>query len=82
MYNNGDHLRNVQPGDVVERLLCGTLPVQLEVTEVTPERIACGAWEFSRQNGAEIDEALGWTDEVTGSYIRPVTDDVAHQQSV
>ena len=26
-------------------------------------------WEFSRRNGAEIDEELGWGETVTGSFI-------------
>jgi hypothetical protein len=79
MYNNADKLQNIRPGDSVERLLCGMLPMQLVVTAVTQDRIICGAWEFSRTSGAEIDEELGWTDTETGSYIRPVTDDVVQQ---
>ena len=79
MYNNGDRLRNIRSGDTVERMLCGMLPMQLLVTEVTEDRIVCGAWEFSRANGAELDEALGWTGDESGSYIRPLTDDVAQQ---
>ena len=71
MYNNGDGLQNVQPGDVVERVLCGMLPMQLTATAVTPERVVCGSWEFIATSGTEMDEDLGWTDEETRIYIRP-----------
>lgn len=71
-YNAADKLQNIQPGDAVERLLYGMLPMPLVVTAVTEDRITCGSWEFSRCSGAEIDEELGWTDEETGSVIRPL----------
>ena len=76
MYNNGDRLRNIQPGDTVERMLCGMLPMLLHVTDVTEDRIVCDTWEFSRVNGAELDEVLGWTGTDSGSFIRPLTADV------
>ena len=79
MYNNADRLQNVRPGDTVERMLCGMLPMQLRVTQVTEDRVICGDWEFSRVNGAEIDDELGWTGGESGSFIRPLTDDVAQQ---
>lgn len=63
-------LSTVQVGDTVVRMLAGSLPMQLVVTEVTPERIKCGDWEFSRRNGAEIDDFLGWNESRTGSYLR------------
>ena len=74
MHNNGDRLRNIRAGDMVERLLCGMLPMQLRVSQVTNDRIICGAWEFSRANGAELDEDLGWTGGESGSVIRPLAD--------
>lgn len=51
---------NIKTGDWVTRMVCGTLPMQLRVTEVTPMKIVCGAWEFDRGTGAEIDDELGW----------------------
>jgi hypothetical protein len=35
-------------------------PMRLKVTQLTAARILCGAWEFDRRTGAEIDEYLGW----------------------
>lgn len=52
--------KTAKPGDWVTRMLCGELPMKLRVTDVTPDKIVCGAWEFDRLNGAEIDEELGW----------------------
>jgi hypothetical protein len=77
MYNNGDRLRNIRTGDTVERVLCGMLPMQLKVSQVTKHRIICGTLEFSRANGAELDEDLGWTGGESGSYIRPRVDSTA-----
>lgn len=48
-------------GDVVDRMIAGKYVMQLEVTEITNNRVVCGAWEFSRFNGAEIDEELEWS---------------------
>jgi hypothetical protein len=61
-------LSNIKVGDTVIRYL-GGIPMPLKVTSITEERIVCGAWEFSRRNGAELDEDLGWTEQQTGSYI-------------
>lgn len=60
----------LKPGDAVVRLLAGTVRQDLKVTEVTDERIICGAWEFDIRNGAEIDEYLGWDYRQTGSILR------------
>jgi len=49
-------------------------PMRLKVTQLTADRITCGAWEFDRQTGAEIDEDLGWgPGGVTGSFLEPET---------
>ena len=61
----------IKPGDTVTRLLAGIIPMPMTVTAVTPDRIICGAWSFSRANGAEIDEELGWDDFASGSYFSP-----------
>jgi hypothetical protein len=53
------NLRDIQPGDEVVRWLCGTIPQDLKVTEVTEDKIICGPWEFDRTFGAEIDDDIG-----------------------
>lgn len=63
-------LASLKPGDLVSRHLAGTLAMDLTVTRVSPDLIHCGDWTFSRLNGAEIDEDLGWDANHTGSYIR------------
>ena len=50
-----------KPGDWVVRMIgAEQLKMSLRVTDVTKDRIVCGAWEFDRSNGAEVDEQLGW----------------------
>jgi hypothetical protein len=63
----------VKAGDVVVRMLAGTLPVKLHVSKVTDQVITCSDWEFDRETGAEIDEFLGWGPPplMTGSYLDP-----------
>ena len=58
-------------GDMVVRMLAGTLPMKLHVSRVTDQIITCGDWEFDRETGAEIDELLGWGPPplMTGSYL-------------
>ena len=46
-------------GDVVTRMLCGTIPMKLKVSEITEDRIICGAWEFDKTTGVEIDDMIG-----------------------
>jgi hypothetical protein len=46
-------------GDVVARMLAGTLPMKLQVSDITDQIITCSAWQFDRATGAEIDEELG-----------------------
>lgn len=47
------------------------IEMKLRVTDVTEDRIICGAWEFDRATGAEIDDDLGWgpPPKMTGSYL-------------
>jgi hypothetical protein len=61
---------HIEVGDVVTRLLAGSIPMRLQVTELTEDHIICGWWTFSRKNGAEIDEDLGWTELQTGSFLK------------
>jgi hypothetical protein len=63
-------LSDIQTGDIVIRDL-GGVKMTLRVTNVTSTQIHCGAWLFSRRNGAEIDPDLGWDEAQTGSFIRP-----------
>jgi hypothetical protein len=60
-------------GDFVLRWFVGIpKPMRLKVTQLTADRIICGAWEFDRRTGAEIDEDLGWGPAgVTGSFLEP-----------
>lgn len=48
---------SVKVGDLVDRYFCGA-KIGLRVTEVTEERIVCGAWEFDPKNGCEIDDFI------------------------
>jgi len=66
-------LAEIAVGDFVLRWFGGLpKPMPLKVTQLTADRIICGAWEFDRQTGAEIDEDLGWgPDRITGSFIEP-----------
>ena len=68
---NDNKLQEVQVGDTVTRMLAGAVPMPLKVTGVTEDRIYCGPWEFSRRNGAEIDEEMDWDEQHSGSFIKP-----------
>lgn len=59
----------IQVGDTVTRMLAGAIEMKLRVTAITDDRIKCGAWEFDRTTGLEIDEDLGWDKNASGSYI-------------
>lgn len=52
----------VKPGDKVTRMLAGTIPMELNVTEVTETEILCGhrdeGYKFDRKTGVEIDEDI------------------------
>lgn len=68
--------RNIKPGDVVTRMLAGTVEMPLRVTEVTDDLILCGpkgeGWAFDRDVGWEEDPDLGWGRKFkgTGSYLK------------
>lgn len=49
---------HIKVGDIVTRMLAGTIPMELKVTEVTDTLIACGPWEFDRITGHEIDDMI------------------------
>lgn len=63
----------IKIGDLVTRMLAGSVPMQLRVTEIDEDFIYCGppdvGWKFSRRNGAEIDEEIGWDEQHTGSVL-------------
>lgn len=68
---NFDHVR---AGDIVTRMLAGTIPMNLRVAKVDDTLIYCGgesAWTFDRKTGIEVDHDLGWGPQygVTGSYL-------------
>jgi hypothetical protein len=65
--------RLLRQGDEVTRMLSGVIPMRLRVTEVTEDHIVCGEWKFDRNTGAEIDEELGWTATLSGSFLVPPT---------
>lgn len=48
----------IKPGDTITRMLAGVIPMDLNVTEITEDRIVCGPWAFDRKTGWEIDEEL------------------------
>lgn len=64
-------LRDLLPGMTATRMLSGTIPVKIIVSEVTDtEILTVGGWKFCRSTGAEIDEDLGWgPDTYTGSFL-------------
>lgn len=68
---------HIKEGDVVTRMLAGTIPMELVVGHVDETMIYIGkpgegGWKFRRDNGAEVDEDLGWDGiNLTGSYIKP-----------
>lgn len=63
-------LSDIQVGDAVVRIL-GGVEMRLLVTKITADEIQCGAWVFSRKNGAELDPDLGWNETHSGSFIQP-----------
>jgi hypothetical protein len=66
---NFEKLLTIKPGDVVTRLLGGQVPMNVNVTAVTDDKIICGTWVFDRETGMEIDEQLGWTKTHSGSCL-------------
>jgi hypothetical protein len=75
---------HVKVGDVGTRMLAGTVPMQLEVTEVDEKLIHCGEWMFDRLSGVEHDPELGWGVEfgVSGSYLVPEDPRDEHRELV
>lgn len=67
----------IEVGQTVTRMLAGSVPMELKVTQVTETTIVCGAWVFDKRTGAEIDDDLGWgpAPKMTGSYIKLAKDD-------
>ena len=65
-------LHGLRVGDPVTRWLGATIPLELTVTAITSDLIRCGAWDFDRMTGGEVDLDLGWDGRsgVTGSHIR------------
>ena len=65
--------KNLKVGDVVTRMLGGTIPMRLSVSAITDRIITCSDWQFDKASGAEIDEELGWgpLPLMTGSYLDP-----------
>lgn len=65
---------HIKAGDKVTRMLGGKIPMEMRVTEVDDAFIYIGprpdGWKFRRDNGAEVDEVLGWDGiHITGSYL-------------
>lgn len=61
---------DVKVGDIVTRMLAGSIPMQLKVTAISKEFIYCGPWVFNRANGGEVDLELEWDGvKTTGSYL-------------
>jgi hypothetical protein len=67
-------LADIRPGDIITRMLAGTIPMQLRVTKVHEELIFCGSWTFNQATGVEEDAELGWGQSfgITGSFITKV----------
>lgn len=59
----------IKVGDSVTRMIAGSVPMVLKVTEVD-DFIHCGPWKFSKETGAEIDDEIGWDESTTGSYLK------------
>jgi len=60
-------LNELKVGDEVIRNMGGIL-MNLKITKITIDKIICGAWEFSKKTGEEIDEDLSFP----ASYIMPI----------
>jgi hypothetical protein len=48
----------LEVGQQVTRMLGGMIPMQLKVTDITDDKIICGAWQFCINSGVEIDEDM------------------------
>lgn len=60
----------LQVGDVITRVLAGTIPTKVVVSSIDDTYIHCGPWKFLKRTGCEVDEEIGW-DGVnhTGSFL-------------
>lgn len=65
-------MSNLKVGDKVIRMLAGTIPMELKVTDIIGDLIVCGWWQFDAKTGAEIDADLSWGPPPlsTGSYLK------------
>jgi len=65
---------HIKKGDAVTRMLAGTIPMTLRVTQVDDKLIHCGPWTFDRFTGAEVDHDLQWGPQygITGSYLTEI----------
>lgn len=72
--------KHVKKGDVVTRMLAGKIPMKVIVGKVDDDFIYTSSedgivtlqegWKFRRENGAEVDEDLGWDGIThTGSFL-------------
>jgi hypothetical protein len=66
--------KHLKPGDIVSRMFgFSGETMKLRITAVDDKYIYCGpdqiGWKFRRDNGAEVDEELGWGTKGTGSYL-------------
>jgi hypothetical protein len=69
----------VKVGDIVNRLLAGSVDMPVKVTDVDDRFIYCcppgmnwtgdDRWKFLRSNGGEVDKDLGWDGIRTGSRL-------------
>jgi hypothetical protein len=64
-YHKTSDFSHVKVGDIVTRMLAGTVPTKLRVSIVTNDLIISGpdeesGWCFDRKTGAEVDKQLGW----------------------
>lgn len=53
-----EEYHSIKPGDIIERMLAFSIPMNLRVTSVIGNIITCGHWEFERDTGLEIDEDI------------------------
>ncbi len=81
IYYQAPDLAKVKVGDKILRMLAGTIPQELTVTDVTDSLLICGGtyeekigWWFDKKTGVEVDEELGWGPHPlwSGSFIKEV----------
>jgi hypothetical protein len=74
-------LSKVNVGDVLTRILAGTIPLKVVVGKIDENYVYVtdidgvipleGGWKFLISTGGEVDEELGWDGKLmTGSYIK------------